>query len=90
LSCENQPQKPTGEVSAVLDMTGGEDTPDVQGGMSRLAGFLVDQRDAFLSDLKAGKGKGWTVVMGNEAGGTFAFAFPKMISYRFWLTWFAE
>ncbi|KGB76864.2 exopolyphosphatase [Cryptococcus deuterogattii R265] len=34
----------------------------------RLAGFLSSQKDLFLQDLKDGKGKGWTVVMGNQAG----------------------
>lgn len=37
----------------------------------RLAGFLSSQRDLFLQDLKEGKGKGWTVVMGNQAGGEY-------------------
>lgn len=37
----------------------------------RLAGFLSSQRDLFLQDLKDGKGKGWTVVMGNQAGGGY-------------------
>lgn len=37
----------------------------------RLAGFLSSQRDLFLHDLKDGKGKGWTVVMGNQAGGEY-------------------
>lgn len=37
----------------------------------RLAGFLSSQRDLFLQDLKDGKGKGWTVVMGNQAGGEY-------------------
>ncbi|WVQ74324.1 hypothetical protein IAR50_003923 [Cryptococcus sp. DSM 104548] len=41
-------------------------TPNVREG--RLAGFLISQRDLFLQDLRAGKGTGWTVVMGNEAG----------------------
>ncbi|WVQ96068.1 hypothetical protein IAU59_003168 [Kwoniella sp. CBS 9459] len=34
----------------------------------RLAGFLRSQKEAFLGDLRDGRGKGWTVVMGNEAG----------------------
>lgn len=39
---------------------------------ARLAGFLSSQRDLFLHDLKNGKGKGWTVVMGNQAGGEYS------------------
>lgn len=41
----------------------------------RLAGFLSSQKDLFLQDLKDGKGKGWTVVMGNQAGGEYTAAF---------------
>ena len=37
--------------------------------LGRLAGWLQAQKDAFLGDLKTGNGKGWVVVMGNEAGG---------------------
>ncbi|WVF68526.1 hypothetical protein IAT40_003294 [Kwoniella sp. CBS 6097] len=37
-------------------------------GEGRLADFLRSQKEAFLGDLKDGRGKGWTVVMGNEAG----------------------
>ncbi|WVN90887.1 uncharacterized protein L203_106132 [Cryptococcus depauperatus CBS 7841] len=37
-------------------------------GEGRLAGFLSSQKNSFLQDLKDGKGKGWIVVMGNEAG----------------------
>ena len=36
---------------------------------SRLAGFLQSQKELFFQDLKGGKGKGWTVAIGNEAGG---------------------
>lgn len=36
---------------------------------SRLAGFLQSQKELFFGDLQGGKGKGWTVAMGNEAGG---------------------
>lgn len=36
---------------------------------SRLAGFLQSQKELFFEDLKSGKGKGWTVSVGNEAGG---------------------
>jgi len=37
---------------------------------SRLAGFLQSQKELFFGDLQNGKGKGWTVAVGNEAGGT--------------------
>jgi exopolyphosphatase len=37
--------------------------------LGRLAGFLQAQKDAFVGDLRAGNGKGWVVVMGNDAGG---------------------
>ena len=36
---------------------------------SRLAGFLQSQKELFFQDLQGGKGKGWTVAVGNEAGG---------------------
>jgi hypothetical protein len=42
---------------------------DVEPG--NLAMFLQTQNEAFVKDLKDGKGKGWTVVSGNEAGGEF-------------------
>lgn len=35
----------------------------------RLADWLLSQKEAFLGDLAAGRGKGWLVAMGNEAGG---------------------
>jgi exopolyphosphatase len=38
---------------------------------SRLAGFLQSQKELFFQDLQSGKGKGWTVSVGNEAGGEF-------------------
>ncbi|WVR07994.1 hypothetical protein IAU60_005037 [Kwoniella sp. DSM 27419] len=34
----------------------------------RLADFLRSQKEAFLGDLEEGKGSGWVVAMGNEAG----------------------
>lgn len=37
--------------------------------MGRLAGFLESQKAEFLADLSAGKGQGWILCMGNEAGG---------------------
>jgi exopolyphosphatase len=45
--------------------------PTANGGVKegRLAGFLQSQKELFLQDLRDGKGKGWTVATGNEAGG---------------------
>ncbi|QRV98972.1 hypothetical protein RhiJN_26991 [Ceratobasidium sp. AG-Ba] len=37
--------------------------------MSTLSTFLINNKQAFLADLKSKQGKGWTIVMGNEAGG---------------------
>ncbi|KAL1405055.1 Exopolyphosphatase [Vanrija albida] len=50
-----------------------------QGG--RLADFLKSQNAAFLADLKAGKGKGWLVVNGNEAGDLDTIA--SSVAYAF-------
>ncbi|KAI0791550.1 hypothetical protein BC629DRAFT_1287604 [Irpex lacteus] len=36
--------------------------------MGDLANFLAQQKAKYLEDVKNGKGKEWTVVMGNEAG----------------------
>jgi hypothetical protein len=40
---------------------------------NKLEGFLLSQKQAFLGDFNAGNLKGWTVVMGNEAGGGTLF-----------------
>jgi len=37
----------------------------------QLEGWLRAQKDAFFGDLSKGSLNGWTVVMGNEAGGGF-------------------
>lgn len=39
--------------------------------MSDLAKFLAQKRAEYLQAVADGKGKDWTVVMGNEAGGKF-------------------
>jgi hypothetical protein len=36
---------------------------------SVLSTFLSSQKSLYLQDIQNGKGKEWTVVMGNEAGG---------------------
>lgn len=59
-SCHARPAS-----SVLMDNTATQSTAPE----GRLAGFLSSQRDLFLHDLKDGKGKGWTVVMGNQAGG---------------------
>ncbi|BEI81709.1 hypothetical protein CcaverHIS002_0208690 [Cutaneotrichosporon cavernicola] len=47
----------------------------------RLADWLVSQKEAFLADLKAGRGKGWIVSVGNEAGDLDTMA--SSVSYAF-------
>lgn len=61
LSC--QYQYTTGTTNTNMDES------DLAG--SRLAGFLQSQKELFYGDLRNGKGKGWTVAMGNEAGGEY-------------------
>lgn len=36
---------------------------------THLSQFLSSSKDRYLIDLRHGKGRNWTVVMGNEAGG---------------------
>lgn len=40
---------------------------------NRVGDFLLSQKEAFLGDFKLGNLNGWTVVMGNEAGGEFLY-----------------
>jgi hypothetical protein len=35
----------------------------------RMSDFLLSQKVTFLDDLSKGKVGGWTIAMGNEAGG---------------------
>jgi hypothetical protein len=37
--------------------------------MSTLSAFLANNKQTFLADLTSKHGEGWTIVMGNEAGG---------------------
>lgn len=65
LSCQyataRPPAKTVGEMSTNL-------TIENEG---RLGGFLAGQRELFLTDVRSGKGRGWNVAMGNEAGGEY-------------------
>jgi exopolyphosphatase len=54
--------KVNGNAGSAVVVDGGSD-------MGRLGGFLQSQKDEFLQDMRNGGLKGWTVVMGNEAGG---------------------
>lgn len=56
-----------GQSSSANNKTIMASEPDLMG--SKLAGFLQSQKELFFEDLEAGKGKGWTVAVGNEAGG---------------------
>ncbi|GMK55085.1 hypothetical protein CspeluHIS016_0201410 [Cutaneotrichosporon spelunceum] len=47
----------------------------------RLADWIVSQKETFLADLAAGRGKGWTVAVGNEAGDLDTIA--SSIAYAF-------
>lgn len=38
--------------------------------MSSLARFVAEQKEKYLQAIADGTAKEWTVVMGNEAGGT--------------------
>lgn len=53
---------------------------------NRLGDFLLSQREAFLGDIQGGSLKGWTVVMGNEAGGLSCLpnAPPAKLNKQIW------
>jgi exopolyphosphatase len=53
------------EVEAGKVNGNGEDLPQ----SGRLADWLMSQRALFLGDAQKGRLEGWTVAMGNEAGG---------------------
>lgn len=57
---------------------------------SRLAGFLQSQKELFLGDLESGKGKGWTVAVGNEAGGKLVLLGRKSreADQKTWIVWY--
>lgn len=63
-------QQIIGEGTMAIANGGPDGTLPVGGKGNRLGDFLLSQREAFLGDIKGGNLKGWTVVMGNEAGGT--------------------
>jgi exopolyphosphatase len=54
----------TTSMSTVLD--GGDGREAVVG---RLGAFLLSQKESFVQDIKDGRGRGWVLAMGNEAGG---------------------
>jgi hypothetical protein len=43
---------------------------------------LLSQKEAFLNDLNSGNIRGWTIAMGNEAGGTSRTSFPSIEQRR--------
>ena len=57
------------EALGAMSGSGGQGSPDVPKSDRRLAGFLATQKEAFMADAKAGNLSGWTIAMGNEAGG---------------------
>ena len=40
--------------------------------------FLVRNKEAYLDDVRNGKGYEWVVVMGNEAGGKYTHQFTLL------------
>ena len=47
---------------------------------STLSQFLASSKDRYLNDVQQGKGRNWTVVMGNEAGGRSDHLYTKQAS----------
>ena len=47
----------------------GDVSQEVGVGASAFSDTLLSLKEMFVKDLEDGKGEGWTVVMGNEAGG---------------------
>jgi hypothetical protein len=79
LSCEGIAISGTRVYTNSSTITMGDTTEAVPTGAlgpeGRLAGFLQSQKELFLQDLRDGKGKGWTVATGNEAGGEWGSSF---------------
>jgi len=63
ISCQS-PLRTASSVAGVNEMSSGHQ-------FGKLGGFLQSQKDLFLADLREGNLRGWTVAMGNEAGGKF-------------------
>ena len=53
-----------------------------RGGMSSLEKFLEQQKHDYLRAVESGRGKEWTVAMGNEAGGIQSLFMRELITHR--------
>ena len=59
----------TAATPAVNGAGSNEVGQEVGVGASAFSDTLLSLKEMFVKDLEDGNGKGWTVVMGNEAGG---------------------
>ena len=59
----------TGGLAGGPSNGGASGSDGLSAGPSRLAGFLQSQKESFMGDLGKRNLKGWTIAMGNEAGG---------------------
>lgn len=82
LSCNYTTNTTTTSTTTSKMGTGQVNEADLLG--SRLAGFLQSQKELFFQDLQGGKGKGWTVAVGNEAGGKSCL---RPDGFELWAKW---
>lgn len=66
---EVHPTKNKGEYKGISSMNGESSKVSAGEQSGRLADFLRSQKETFLAELGEGRGEGWVVAMGNEAGG---------------------